>query len=189
MGEVPINNLFAFTIKGKVAERNFDNSVRKKVNEELVFECLPEECHAKLREVKTNVGGFYVWGMKDGLSNKRNFDIISTGDVLLIAGFNEYIGLSNIAAKFKNSKLAQNLWSTDSPYGAKNFSQIFFLEQPIFFTIPFDSLSPPLLKGGYLGFTKVSPERSTLFFKKFGYGTALKNTLVSLDQSSRNATG
>src|SRR5450830_84542 len=188
-----MRQIFVFTAGDKEARKHLNDSILNPVPFAWMREALGPELTDYYQSVALDKEGFYAWGAVPGPVNKRTWDSMQVGDLVLTVYENQYNFLASVVGKFHNEKLASRIWSRDDEGNTWEYMYQLSRPQPISAGV----MSSPVvdyLNRGYRGFTRISGSKVETILKDFGslenfvqqaFGGSLPETHV--EREVRNA--
>lgn len=161
-----MRQIFVFTAGDKNARAHLSDSILKPVPFDWMQETLGTEQTAYYQSLTPAYDGFYAWGAVPGPVNKRTWDRMQVGDLVLTVYDNQYRFLSSVLGKFNSSALASKIWGKDDL--GKTWEYMYLLSEPV--AIDIGVLSEPVvnyLNRGYRGFTRISDEKVQALLKAY----------------------
>lgn len=139
-----------------------------------------DESESKLLEGYAHGRPYAVWGAVPGSSNLRNWDIMETGDYVMVYRRGQIILVAEIAMKVRNPRLAEYLWQTDED--GKTWELVYFMINEVDFTVDFKKLNQYLgYKENYhpQGFMAIEQEKADRLLSEYGDPISLLQKLQS----------
>lgn len=162
-----MRQIFIFTAGDKNARKHLADSILKPVPFEWMKDALgPEQTHY-YQSLLPGQNGFHAWGAVPGPVNKRTWEAMHPGDLVLTVFDNQYHFLSTVVGKFNDPELANRIWGADDE-GA-TWENMYVLTPPK--SIAKGVLDETLLKylsKGYRGYTRISDEKVRNILKDYG---------------------
>jgi hypothetical protein len=154
---------------GPAAAAHFNKTIRKPVS---LRDILPFVTEADARELRAHYpkGAARVWGVTpgDNFRNKRKWERVEPGDVVLFCGGGEAFAYAFVGHKLHSRALAIELWDKDAE--GRTWEYIYFVSEPMTHSIGYRQLARALdfsLDYVVLGFTVLDPEKSSRVLDEF----------------------
>lgn len=149
-------SIFIYTAGDPGARAHLADSIDQPIQLDLIRENLS----ANETELISTLGiqqNLYAWGAVPGQRNVPLWESMQEGDVALCVFDSHYRYVSEVTLKIHNPMVARQVWGS-LPDGS-TWEYMYFLTKPTRVTVPLDQLSH-LLNARYMGFTRVSNERT-----------------------------
>lgn len=162
-----MRQIFVFTAGEKNARAHLKDSILKSVPFDLMQEALGQEKTAYYQSLMPGGNGFYAWGAVPGPDNKRRWEAMQVGDLVLTVYDNQYHFLSSVIGKLNNQALARRIWGNDDE--GVTWEYMYLLSQPQ--SIAVHVSSEPVvnyLNKGYRGFWRISDDKVRAILKAYG---------------------
>ena len=157
-------NIFIFTAGDPSARLHLDESIDTPIPLQTALASVSPDNHALISKVDPEYG-LYAWGAIPGPQNKRRWDRMQEGDIVLCVYDSSYRYAARMVKKIDSEDLSRVVWGQD-PAG-RTWSLIYFLTQPQKLDIPLVELAD-YLHQSYQGFTRIGDERATRIEADFG---------------------
>lgn len=162
-----MRQIFVFTAGDKNARVHLQDSILKSVPFAWMQESIGVEQTDFFKSLYPDGVGFHAWGAVPGPVNKRTWDAMQVGDLVLTVYDNQYHFLSSVIGKLNDKALASRIWGTDED--GDTWEYMYLLSRPQRLSI--HVLSEPVvnyLNKGYRGYTRISDEKVLAVFSAFG---------------------
>lgn len=162
-----MRQIFVFTAGDVNARLHLQDSILKQVPFAWMQESIGAEQTNFFKSLYRDKLGFYAWGAVPGPVNKRTWNAMQVGDLVLTVYGNQYQFFSSVVGKLNDKGLASRIWGTDEDGDTWQYMYLLSVPQKI----SVDVLSEPAvsyLNKGYRGYTRISDEKLLDILKDFG---------------------
>jgi len=162
-----MRQIFIFTAGDKNARAHLDDSILNAVPFDWMRETLGQEQTDYYRSLLPGEEGFYAWGAVPGPVNRRTWNAMQVGDLVLTVYDNRYHFLSSVVGKFDNPALASRIWGKDAK--GNTWQYMYLLSKPQ--QIAVGVMSEPAvnyLNKGYRGFARIADEKTAAILGAYG---------------------
>lgn len=162
-----MRQIFIFTAGDRHAREHLKDSILNAVPIAWLGEELPDDQGAYYQSLIPDSDGFHAWGAVPGPVNKRTWEAMQVGDLVLAVYDNGYQYLSSIIAKFNNAPLANRIWGKDDSGETWQYMYLLNRPQPVAVNV----MSEPVanyLNRGYRGFTRISDAKVQAILDAYG---------------------
>ena len=154
---------------GPAAAAHFNKTIRRPVALPDILQFVTDEDARELRALYPS-GTARVWGVTAGANfrNKRKWERIEPGDVVLFCGSGEAFAYAFVKRKLHCRPLAIELWDRDAK--GQTWEYIYFVSEPLTHSIRYDRLARLLeFSPDYvvLGVTVLDEEKSAKVLEEF----------------------
>ena len=158
---------------GRVPKLHFANTVDRPVQLASIAQFLDEDTSRTPRKLYPQ-GTARVWGVtpaKNG-ANKKHWETIQSGDVVLFTGKKRAFGVSNVTLKIHNPKLAEHLWERQRDN--QTWEYIYFLSGLVETDVPYVQLNKAAKKNRqFRGFEVLNDAQSASICELPGVAAAI----------------
>jgi hypothetical protein len=148
---------------------HYEDTIVNRVALERMSPFLPGTLTAKLRGI-FSTSPIAVWGSRPGPKNRSNFELMSSGDDILIVEGTHVKLIGKVAAKIHSPDLARELWKPVGKSGGEPWELVYFIANPQEVSVPFAEIKRLFnYQPSYQlqGFTTISPERLIRFYEEY----------------------
>jgi hypothetical protein len=124
-----MTKIFVFTAGNPEARRHLEDSIRRPVSDEIVFDTFSESKREELEQIRRRANGFYAWGAIPGVRNRPNWQSMERGDYVLCVYDATYQYVSRVLGRYENERFAVAVWDRDTQ--CKTWQLMYFLTEPI----------------------------------------------------------
>lgn len=162
-----MRQIFIFTAGDKNARAHLQKSILKAVPFDWMQDALGHDQTDYYRSLLPGEEGFYSWGAVPGPVNRRTWNAMRVGDLVLTVYGNQYHFLSSVVGKFDSPTLASRIWDMDE--AGKTWQYMYLLSKPQRIAVSVTS-EPAInyLNKGYRGFTRISDEKIEVIRDAYG---------------------
>lgn len=162
-----MRQIFVFTAGDKHARAHLQDSILNAVPFDRMQGSLDDDQAKYYQSLMPGTQGFYAWGAVPGPVNKRTWEAMQVGDLVLTVYDNNYQFLSSVIGKFNNPTLARKIWGSDDADSTWEYMYLLSRPQPISTSV----LGKPAmeyLNKGYRGFTRISDAKVKAVLETYG---------------------
>jgi hypothetical protein len=105
--------IFVFTAGNPEARQHLVDSIRRPIDDAIVFGNFDEPHHEELDRIRDKAGGFYAWGAVPGVRNIPTWEQMERDDFVLCVYDSAYRYVSRLLAKYDNPACAEAIWGTN----------------------------------------------------------------------------
>jgi hypothetical protein len=109
-----MTKIFVFTAGNPEARRHLEDSIRRPVSDEFVFDTFSESKREELEQIRRRANGFYAWGAIPGVRNRPNWQSMERGDYVLCVYDATYQYVSRVLGRYENERFAVAVWDKDT---------------------------------------------------------------------------
>jgi len=161
-----VTQIFVFTAGNSKARQHLEDSIKRQINADTVFENFPEFRREELEEIRKRANGFYAWGAIPGSRNRPNWESMESEDYVLCVYNATYQYIFRVLAKYDNKRFAETMWGKDDK--RRTWQLMYFLTEPVEVGRHISEFGDYLEPERYWGFTKIDDGKIGHIISSYG---------------------